>query len=87
MEGKQDCSHPKLIGGLFFFYISKFYRIGVVIYFSFRINTIEHDVGRLKAVQVSQSKMLLTVDLKGSEEKNIICCVKTTSLAFLDHFS
>ena len=45
--------------------------VGAVIYFSFRINTIEHDVERLKAVQVSQSKMLLAVDLKGSEDKNI----------------
>ena len=64
MEGKQDCSHPKLIGGLFFSVFLNFIILGVVIYFSFSINTIEHDVERLKAVQISQSKILLAIDLK-----------------------
>ena len=50
-----------------------FFVVGVVVYFSFRINAIEHDVERLKAVQVSQSKMLLAVDLKESGARNIIC--------------
>ena len=60
--------------------------MGVVVYFSFRINTIEHDVERLKAVQVSRSKILVAVDLKESGARNIIYRVMTTSLAFLDHF-
>ena len=59
--------------------------MGVVVYFSFRINTIEHDVERLKAVQVSRSKILVAVDLKESGARNIICSVMQR-LAFLDHF-
>ena len=86
MEGKQDCSHQKLLGGLVFSVCLNLFVVGVVIYFSFRINTIEHDVGRLKAVQVSRSKILLAVDLKESGARNINCRVMTTSLAFRDHF-
>ena len=46
----------------------------------------EHDVERLKAVQVSRFKILLAVDLKESGARNIILSVMTTSPAFPDHF-
>ena len=63
-----------------------FFVVGVVVNFSFRINKIEHEVERLKAVQVSRSKILLAVDLKESGARNIILSVMTTSPAFPDHF-
>ena len=69
MGGKMDCSHPKLVFGLVFSVCLNFAVLGLVIYSSFRINTIEHDVERLKAVQVSQSKITLAVDLMEIELK------------------
>ena len=62
MGDKMNCSHPKLVFGLVFSVCLNFAVLGLVIYSSFRINTIEHDVERLKAVQVSQSKISLAVD-------------------------
>ena len=64
-----NCSHPKLVSGLVFSVCLNFAVLGLVIYSSFRINTIEHDVERLKAVQVSQSKITLAVDLMEIELK------------------
>ena len=81
-----DCSHPKLVFGLVLSVCLNFAVLGLVIYSSFRINTIKHDVERLKAVQVSQSKISQAVDLLEIELTNIISMVMTSVLVFLHHF-